>query len=267
MKVEIVPLVGCPAAAIAIGSVIDVLAGRIDSQLCKQRFQTADYSFGFEAASPKDFSSIGESVLVNGTCYATSTEESSSDYEKVIWGSEFVTGGMFLLPKEAQPTHRLISRAPITFEKLCHAIYHGVQRPVAFVGICESETLSTMAIAKPPIDRLPIFENRDYYFPKPHQTLHGAYAFVMGVITSFSNDQWKVLNKQLEVALYNNPYDREFLLSSHTHCLVLKSEVTRIDQITPELVERCLHVFTDNTTIKMARLDLYTLDAVNRFYP
>jgi len=263
LNIEILPLEGRPVAALMIGSVVDTLAGRVDPRLCKQRFRATDYAFGFEAASPKELSSVGESVLVNGTCYATSTEEGSLDYGKVIWGSEFVTGGMFLLPKGVQPTHRLNLTAPMQFDQLCHRIYQGVQRPVAFVGIWESETLYTMAIGKPPIHGRPIFENREYYFPMPPQTLRGTHAFVMGVMTFYGDKQWQILNKNLEVVLYKNPFDREFSLSSHTHCLVLKSEVTQIDQVIPTVVERCLHVFTDKTTVKKAHLNLYALDRVD----
>lgn len=263
MAIKIISTGGCPIGALAIGSVVDTIAGRIDPKLGACRFHAADYSFGFEAASPQNLASIGEAVLVNGTCYATSTEEKSAEYKKVIWGNEFVTGGMFLLPKHALPTHQLILTERTQLEDLYQEIYRSVQRPIAFVGMWESEALYTATIAKPPIHGLPIFENRDYYFPTPHQTLYGQHCFVMGLIASCSDVQWDDLNKQLEVALYKNPYDGEFSLSSHTHCLTLKSEVS-IENITPKLVERCLHVFTDKTIVKKGHLDLYTLDSVNR---
>ncbi len=263
MAVKIISTGGHPTDALAIGSVVDTIAGRIDPKLSMRRFLAADYSFGFEAASPKNLVSIGEAVLVNGICYATSTEEESAEYREVIWGNEFVTGGMFLLPKHALPTHQLILTERMQLEHLYQEIYRNVQRPVAFVGMWESETLYTATIAKPPIHGLPVFENRDYYFPTPHQTLYGQHCFVMGLITSHNEGQWNDLNKQLEVALYKNPYDGEFSLSSHTHCLILKSEQS-IENITPEVVERCLHVFTDKTIMKKGHLNLYTLAGVNQ---
>ncbi|HSX11831.1 MAG TPA: hypothetical protein VLF94_08965 [Chlamydiales bacterium] len=253
-----------PVAAIAIGTVTDTLKGVIDPKLKKKRFRASDYSFGFAGGSPREITSIGESVLVGGVCYATSTDIESPDYGKVIHGPEFVTGGMFLLPKGALPTHLLTLSESMKFEDLISEIYHSVQRPVAFVGLWDSEILSTMAIGRAAIDGLPIFENRDYYFPKPLQTLQKVRCFIMGVATSFGDAQWKSLNKQLEAALYNNPLDRQGALTSHTHCVVVNKDVARIENVHPGVVQACYHVFADKTTLSNAHLNLYTLDRVVR---
>lgn len=252
-----------PTEAYAIGSIVDVVAGRLDPKLSKRRFRAADYSFGFEAASPKNPSSIGESLLVNGTCYTTSTDDTSAEYGKVIWGHEFMTGGMFLLPKQALPTHELILTGLTKLEDLYQEIYRKVQRPVAFVGMWESATLYAAIIAKPPIHGLPVFENRDHYFPKPPQILHEKHCFVMGLMACNNDHQWDDLNQQLEVALYKNPYDRESSLTSHTHCLTLKSEMSS-ENIRPEWVDQCLHVFADQTTLRKGHLNLYALDGIKR---
>jgi hypothetical protein len=252
-----------PVSAFVIGSISDTLSGRVDPRLQKRRFLAADYSFGFEAASPRSLSSIGESVLLNGTCYATSTEEESSDYGKVIFGPEFVTGGMFLLPKNAMPTHSLTLNASMSAENLYQAIYEEVGRPVAFTGIFEASSLYTMQIGKPPIGGLPIFKHRDYYFPSPHETLQNKHVFAVGVIASFSDPKWKSLMKELELVLYNNPDDKNLALSSHTHCLILNKK-KEISKIVPSDVERCLHVFTDQTILKSAFLRLYTLEKIEQ---
>lgn len=245
-------------SAISIGSVVDTIKGVVDPKLREKWFTAKDYLYGFEAASPKGLSSIGESVLVNGTCYATSSDQ-------VIYGEKFVTGGIFLLPKGAKPSCHLTMDNPIDLEGLIDAIYDKVKRPVAFVGLLQSETLNTIAIAKPPIDGLNIFENKQYYFPNPPKLLHKVPCFVIGVITSYSDPKWKDLNKQLEVVLYKNPFDKESTLTSHTHCLVLKPGVTQIKEIIPSTVEKCLHLFIDKTTIKSGRLDLFALDQVVAF--
>ncbi|MBS0625158.1 MAG: hypothetical protein JSS32_03825 [Verrucomicrobia bacterium] len=258
MAIEIREAGGKPVQALAIGSVVDTLEGRIDPKLSKRRFKAADYSFGFEAGSPRGLFSIGESVLANDLCYATSTDESTPEYGKVIWGDEFVTGGMFLLPKGAQPTHRLTASRAVALDDLYQEIYRQVERPVAVVGTWESEALHSTAIAKPPIEGLPIFENKDYYFPAPPQVLGRCHCFVVGILASYQDKRWETLHKQLEVALYHNPYDKA-TLASHTHGLILKSETPGVR---PELVEQCLHIFTGRTVVKSCRLDLFSLESV-----
>jgi hypothetical protein len=263
MSVRIIQERGQPVVAVAIGSVTDTLAGRIDDALRVRRFPASDYLCGFEGASPKGVESIGESVLVNGKCYATSTEAGVPEHGQVIHGPEFITGGYFLLPKDAQPSHQL-SAQDVTFEHLCKAMYDKVQRPVAFMGMCECSSLQCMVCDKPPIDGRPIFANRDYYFPTPHQIFHEKRCFVMGIMTNYGDERWTALNEQLEVVLYNNPDDRQVVLTSHTHGLVLRQDVQNVADIDPSTVEKCVHIFNDKTTLTKAALSLVTIENLSR---
>jgi hypothetical protein len=255
-----------------IGSVIDVIAGKIPKNLDGKMFAADNYRFGFEVASPQNKYSIGESVIVNNYCYATSTNKNSSDYNTTISGPNFTTNGVFLVPHQAQPSHQVSLKAkkqPIPLLNLYEQLYNKISRPFAFAGIVTFANLHAKAIGKPPIDNLNVFANKSLYYPFPEMTLQNTPAFIFGVITNCHQTEYEEINKQLEVAIYQIPHPKNMphvsTLTTHVHTLTLKQPVTKITAITPQLADKTLHVIPDNTTIISAKLNIFTVQGLDNY--
>ena len=64
-----------------IGKITTIIEGDVSEELM-QSFQAQNYLAGFEAASPKNINSIGESVVVNNYCYICVTDIKNKNYQK-----------------------------------------------------------------------------------------------------------------------------------------------------------------------------------------
>jgi hypothetical protein len=253
-----------------IGSVTDVIAARLPEALSGRKFKAPDYKYGFELASPRDTASLGEALIVNGLCYATSTDLSSPDYGRTISGPEFATGGMFLIPQDAKPSHRVSFNAgdtPLPLIDFYRELFGRFRQPMAFVGAAEFSDLHGTAIGKPPIDGRAIFEHREYYFPWPEPRARNVPAFIIGAFTDYREASLEAINAQLEVVLYRNPFDAASVLTHHAHVLTLKSAVGRIDEITPGMADQTLHLFVDGTLIRSINADIFTIGSIDSLLP
>ncbi|MFZ2960905.1 MAG: hypothetical protein WA705_28840 [Candidatus Ozemobacteraceae bacterium] len=251
-----------------IGSVVDVMAAKLPDSLSNRKFLAAEFSSGFELASPRDKYSLGEALIVNGLCYATSSDKSSPDYNHTISGREFVTGGMFVIPQGVEPSQKCSFKAdgpPLSLMNFYSELYAAIRQPVIFVGIMECATFHGTAIGKPPINGEAIFDHKSEYFPNPEVRNTNVNALVMGVLTNFDDPELSEINKQLEVVLYKNPLDSDSTLSNHAHVLTLKQSVSKVEDIRPDLVERVLHLFADGTGIRSIQVDIYTIRDLTDF--
>ena len=251
-----------PARLGHLGSIKDVLAARLPDSLTQIRFAATDYLYGFELASPAGPSSLGEALLINGICYATSTDTTSSDYNRTIHGPDFVTGGMFLFPRDAAPSHTVsftASDSLLSLSDFYWEIYETTKQPTAFVGILDCACFHGTAIGKPPIDGKPIFEHKKEYFPHPEIQATDVTALVMGVFTDIEDSALYKVNGQLEAVLYKNPFDSDSLLSIHSHALALKHPVKRFEDIRPDLVDRALHLLISGTAIRSLNAHIFTI--------
>jgi len=229
------------------------------------RFPATEYLYGFELGSPQETSSLGESILINGICYATSTDTTSADYNLTIHGSDFVTGGMFLFPRGAEPSHTATftaSNSLLSLSDFYWEIYETTKQPTAFVALLDCACFHGTAIGKPPIDGKPIFEHKDEYFPHREIQATNVSALVMGVFTDIEDPRLYKVNGQLESVLYQNPFDSDPLLSSHAHALTLKRPAHGFAEIKPDLVDRVLHLLISGTAIRSLTAQIFTIGEV-----
>ncbi|NGX27188.1 MAG: hypothetical protein K940chlam6_01121 [Chlamydiae bacterium] len=253
-----------PCIAKHIGTVKDVIEARIPEELTNQTFNASDFAFGFELATPRELTSLGESVIAGGYCFATSTDKTSPEYNQVISGEEFLVGGVFILPNEAKPSHKvslLKGASPLPFEAFYQAIVQEVDYPFAFVGFFHFENFHGTAIAKPPIDGKNIFSNKEEYYSNPEIREENIPGFVMGVVTKNT----KSLQAGLETVLYQNPFDTKSTLIHHAHVLTLKTPLKQIDELKPNVVDKCLHLFNDGSTVAFLEASVYTIEKVEEF--
>lgn len=244
-----------------IGSVIDVIKGYVPESLAHRRFNADAFKYGFELASSEDVNAFGEAVLVNGFCYSTSTNQQSKNYLQTTAGESFVTSGLFLIPKEAEPTYRI--QQSFTESCLLHdaysAIFAQVKQPFAIAAMFEFETLTGNFIVKPPIHGENIIENIEKFCPYPPQTISTTSAFLVGAVADFSDTRYKDLLEKLNVVLYKNPFDKQLNITTHTHCITLKKDLDDVQDITPILVDKTLHVLSEQSRIKSIKGEVFAV--------
>ena len=246
-----------------IGSVADVIAGHVPKELQDKSFKAADYSYGFELASPVGLSSMGEAVIVNKQCYATATDSAASDYKQVIAGPTFVTSGCLLIPHQAKPSHQVVlteSSSPQELGQLYNDIYQQIQQPFAMVGFLEFAACHYTFVTKAPIRGENIFENQASYYNEPAKTKPDARVFIVGALTDFNAVKFAALNKKLTAVLYNNPNEASTALNAHAHALIIDKSVTTESAITPQTVEQVVHLYADKSIVKSAQLKIFTIN-------
>lgn len=242
-----------------IGSVQDVIEAKIAPELLETRIQADAFLYGFELASPKGASSLGEAVIVDGLCYATSTDETSADYGKVISGPSLIPGGVFLLPHGSKPAYQVSHEGEtMNFDDLYEEILGETQGPFCFVGKIYFETLHAIFIGKPPIDGKNIFEHKEAYYQTPELHLEGVYGFVMAVVSKGES----LAEKKLDTVLYRNPFDSPSNLVYHAHILVLSKKGEKVQ---PENVTHCLHLLNAGTTFSWCEVEVYPINTVEKF--
>lgn len=245
-----------------LGTVQDVIKGTISEQLMSKKIDANAFTYGFELATPGERFSFGESIIVNGQCYATSTDEKSPKYGQVIHGQKLTPGGVFIIPHGAQPTHKAsLSQQTMSFEEFYLSIYQQVKKPYAFVGLFHFETFHGTAVSKSPIYKENIFSHRESYYTFPETQLENVFGFVMGVAAP-KEDLEKT---NLETVLYYNPFDKKSPLVFHSHTLLLNRHVQDIQDITPQYVDHCLHLFNEGTSIQMVKADIFTVETTREY--
>lgn len=256
-----------PVAAGHIGTVSDVIAGRIQEDLRHRRYKASDFQYGFELASPESISSIGEAVIANGYCYTNSTEQQSPQYYQTITGQDFVTSGVFLLPNNVRPNYVIEEdfSPPLKLNLFYGQLFKEIGQPFAFAGFFTFAELSMTAIAKPPITEENIFTNSKSYYPFASRLTQNEPAFLVGVVADYKNKNHEKVLKSLEVVLYNNPYDKQDSLTAHAHGITLKQAINEVKDINPDVVDKTVHVFAERSTIQRIKAELFVIGSMVNF--
>lgn len=251
-----------PCIAKHIGTVQAVIEADIPKEIMEKRLQARDFAYGYELATPKEMSSLGESVIANGYCFATSTDRTSSKYNQVISGQDFLPGGVFFLPHEAKPSHKAHlpkGASPLNFDTFYQMAFQKVQRPFVFIGLFHFTNLHGVAISKSPTDGKNIFTHREEYYSNPEVHEENVHGFVMGAVAKNEEN----LPKGLESVLYINPLDKESEFIHHAHILTLNKPLNTPQEINPRNVDKCLHLFVEGTKIDLLDVSIFSIERVD----
>lgn len=265
---ELTPLGAEPQKHYYIGSVENVLHAEVPQELREKRFLAADFKYGFELASPQSIYNLGEAILLNGMLYASRTDETRSERNPLMWGPEFVTPGIFLLPHEAKPTHsfRFFDfDDPVSFTGLYEHLYAQIKKPFSVMGCMELETLHSSEIIHAPIDGKGIFENQAYYFQDGKHQESFVNVAIVGVVANPNDTELRVLNEQLKRVLYYNPFEGKHSLTSHTHALVIDKPIKSSSDVKPSNAVNVVHILEDSK-IRWANAEIYTIDHLEEFH-
>ncbi|MFN7096494.1 MAG: hypothetical protein ACK4PR_02875 [Gammaproteobacteria bacterium] len=254
-----------------IGSVADVIAGRLPTKLATRRFSAPDYAYGFELASSTDKYALGEAIIINDICYTTATNKEAASYFQLTTSQDFITGGIFIIPRDCNPGYIAdyhMQAHTLSFEDFYLKLYQAVKKPLAFVALVEFDHFHSVAVGRPPINDKPIFDNMDYYYPFPPTLENAVSALVIGALTDYNDPALASINKQLGVVLYHNPMDDKiFPLTHHAHALTLNQMPTSLLEVTPAMAKQVRHLLIENSTIRSIHADVYPIHAMKDLFP
>ncbi|NDD58899.1 MAG: hypothetical protein EBZ47_06585 [Chlamydiae bacterium] len=256
---------GCGALG-AIGNIQNILCGNFPDHLCLNYFQSKEYACGFGYGSPKDLDSIGESILVNGTCYTQSTDPDSELYNKLIHGQEFLTSNYFLVSQGSAPTFSAKgSDVQLEIEALFKMLVNAIKTPIAISGLVTFETLRGSCMGKAPIHKKLIFENKSEYFPFSEIHKNKTCAFIMGVVSDPSESSWEIINKKLQTVTCKSPLEDTPSLLQHIHVLILDGPCKSEESISSSITAQCIHLALKGSVILNLNLNIFPIKDIKDF--
>ncbi len=248
-----------------IGSVDNVINGIVPEELKNRRFDASKVKFGFELGSPQGIYNLGECILMNSLIYSSRTDKTRKERDPLMWGPEFVTSGMFLVPQgcveNMEISYCSLERS-LTLESIYRQIYLISEKPLAVIGCAELSLLRSKSITYSPIEKENIFTYEKKYFTEAelHDT-NMSIAF-MGVISNMERKDEKDINKKLESVLYYNPYNKQKSnLVSHTHAAILTNPIVEISEVQPHNVKEIIHIM-DTSLVRYMKADIYFIDDI-----
>ena len=249
-----------------IGHVNNVINGEIPDNLRNKRFLASNYDYGFELGSPQSIYNLGECIMLNGMLYSSRTDISRTERDPLMWGPEFVTSGIFLIPKN---TAISCKAQYFSFDKenslaeLYRAIYDEIKGPFAVVGCIELAKIHAEAITRPPIKKENIFQNSDDYYEEKKYVDTDVNLAIMGVISDPNDEKLKSINQELSSVLYYNPFADKNKLLTHTHGLLLNKSIIDIEKVHPKDAKEVFHV-QDNSLLRYAKLKVYKIKGLTQ---
>ncbi len=248
-----------------IGHVNNVIKGEIPESLKHKRFLASDFDYGFELGSPQSVYNLGECILLNDMLYSSRTDISRTERDPLMWGPEFVTSGIFIIPKHT-PVNFSVKYfsfdEPCTLSALYDEIYAKMQGPFAVVGCIELAHIRAATITRAPIDNQNIFENAEDYFQEKEYIDSNVNLAITAVVSDENNQALKELNQKLSAVLYYNPSAKNERLLSHTHALKLNKPVLEVDKVRPGHAMEVLHLM-DDSLVRYVNLKVYKIGDLN----
>ncbi|MCP3944056.1 MAG: hypothetical protein GY710_21610 [Desulfobacteraceae bacterium] len=246
-----------------IGSVNYVIKGVVPDKLKNKRFSASKVQYGFELASPQGIYNMGECILLNDILYSSRTDQTRNERDPLMWGPEFVTSGIFLIPKEAQVNYTADYCSIddyISMNTLYRMLYEKIDSPFTVVGCAELSYLRGGAISYAPIKEENIFDNRDKYYREEDFLDNNVNIAFMGVVSDMKSDKYKKIKDKLDTVLYYNPFNKQTgKLITHTHALLLNRAIVDIEKISPHHATHVLHLM-DDSMIRYTRLKIFKIN-------
>lgn len=247
-----------------VNDIQDVIDGKRPENPEKLWMDAGNFSQGLGNGAIKDINALGESVIVNGVAYTKSADQSAADYYKLAANEKFMTSWVFMLSKEAQPTHKITYENGdkiFTLSEIYEIIYDKIRKPFVIAGVVQFAELKGSAIAKAPIDGKNIFDHKDVYYPYKAD-LKNVPAVVVGVAADIAEIKDDKLNSAMKKVVYYNPLEAgESNLTTHEHVLILNKNVDVIEKVTQADASDVQHLFTESTISNFC-LNIYIINEI-----
>jgi hypothetical protein len=265
--VKIKKVSSSPNILLYIGHVKNVINGIVPDKLKNQRFMADSFKYGFEAGTPQGIYNIGECIIMNGLIYSSRTDLTRNERDHLMWGPEFVTPGMFLVPHscEVSFTGDYCSLYDgITFDEIYKSIFTRINRPFTIVGCAELSYSRTVSVTHSPIEKECIFDHKEKYYDENVIVENNANIAFMGVVSNPFDNSLISLNKKLDAVLYYNPFSEKRDLISHTHALTLLKPEVDIENVQPHNAKDVVHL-TGESVIRYAKFEIYMIDDIEEY--
>lgn len=251
-----------------IGSVENIIKGIVPDDLKNRRFLASKVRYGFELGSPQGLLNMGECVVMNGLLYSSRTDTTRSERDPLMWGPEFVTSGIFLVPRNCEANFRISYcslESTLTLRSLYAQIHARTRAPFAIVGCAELSLLRSKSITYSPIEKENLFLNEQkYYTEAEHRDPNRSIAFV-GVVSDFESAAESAINEKLRSVLYYNPFNKQGPgLISHTHAATLTNPIVEIADIQPHHVQDVIHLM-DDSIVRYLKADVFVIDDIAEY--
>lgn len=244
-----------------IGSVVDVIEGRVDIPL--KFVDISGTIAGFEAGSPYGESSIGEMVSFNGIVFSRSTDLTSDKYNQLIVGNKLVSNGAAFIRKGEKPSIVVRISSPCSLLDVYSSIYEDLKEPFVVVGVADFSRTLVTAITCPPINNENIFDNHEKYYGDGNYEVRNGRMAIVGCAADLSNVKNNSQLLALQSVLYDNPSDENRRLTAHTHGLLLRLPIQDVNEIKKDSGENVYHIF-HSSTISFGEFQVYKVRGAQR---
>ncbi|HRZ86274.1 MAG TPA: hypothetical protein P5287_00515 [bacterium] len=264
-KLTITHLSGHKNILASIGSVENVIKGVVPDELKNRRFFASKVKYGFELGSPQDIYTMGECVILNDLIYANRTDDTRTDRDPLMWGHEFVTSGILLIPRDTRPNYAVeyvsLEGGP-ALRDIYAKIYAKIKKPFAIAGCAELSDLRATAITAPPINRENIFSHKERYYAEREKNEKDQSIAFVGVAAHLGEPGHREIAGKLHRVLYRNPFNKQpDTLTDHTHAVILDRPIITIPGIKPHNVKDMVHLM-DDSVVRYVRMEVYVIEDI-----
>ena len=250
-----------------IGHVNNVINGIVPANLKNRRFMADSFKYGFEAGTPQGIYNIGECILMNGLIYSSRTDPTRKERDHLMWGPEFVTPGMFLVPHSCNASFigdYCSLYEGVTFDEFYKFLFDKIKIPFTVVGCAELSYCRTISVTHSPIDKECIFDHKDKYYDENDVKENNVNIAFIGVVSDPSDESLSEINAKLSSVLYYNPLCKTRALTSHAHALTLQKPEVDIAKVHPHDASDVVHL-TDESSIRYVKFEIYTIDDIEEY--
>jgi len=205
--------------------------------------------------------------MLNGMIYSARTDISRTERDPLMWGPEFVTSGIFIVPKDTPVSYNATYFSidnELTLVELYKSIYEELKTPFAVVGCLELEKINAEAITRAPIENENIFKNAKKYYEEEEYTDTDVNIAIMAVVSDPGDESIRSLNQELSSVLYYNPFADKNNLLTHTHGLLLNKPIIDIEKVHPKHGKEVFHVQA-SSLVRYAKLKVYKIEGLDEF--
>ncbi len=170
-----------------------------------------------------------------------------------MWGPEFVTPGMFLVPHLCGASYvgdYCSLYQGISFDEFYEILFNKIKRPFTVAGCAELSYCRTISVTHSPIEKECIFDHKDKYYDENDIKENNVNIAFIGVVSDPQDKDLKDINNKLGSVLYYNPFCKTRKLTSHTHALTLQKPEVNIENVHPHDAKDVLHL-TDESILKL----------------
>ena len=221
--------------ACVVGDVRARLAARVPAALRNRQLDAGQLLAGMGTVAVGGWESLGDALVVSGKAFVRSTRPGTPVYQTLVNDRFFQTSNLVYVPPAARARDTVRVEPGTPLDRLWHQLAARYPDGVLVAGTVHWQELRRYAIARPPIEGLPIFEHTAHYYTQAMENLPNVWSVLVGIAAH-------PRAMPSGNALYANLFARrpDGSLDLPAHVLVLKAMPP--DPLHPPAVEQAVSV-------------------------